>query len=42
MGCPYDYATNEIPFIHFGSGSAVLDCDWWRNFFKNGDGFPFS
>ena len=33
---------NWTGFCFFGSGSGVLDCDWRRFFFRNGDGFWFS
>ena len=29
-------------FAFFSSGSGVLDCDWGRKFFRNGDGFFFT
>ena len=42
MGIGYVYSMFGLILTFFGSGSDVLSCDWRRNFFKSGDGFPFS
>ena len=42
MGCRPDYAINGITSACFGSGLDVPGYDWWRNFFKNVDGFSLS
>ena len=39
MGCQHDHVLNGITSTFFGSGSDVLGCDWWRNFYKKGKGF---
>ena len=41
MGSWHDYAINGMVFT-FVSRSGLLDCDWPRNVFQNGDCFPFS
>ena len=34
MGCRHNYAINGRNFVFFGSGSGVVDFDWWRNIFE--------
>ena len=42
MGSRHEYAINGMIFAIFDWCSGVFDCDWRKNFSKNGDGFPFS
>ena len=40
MGCRQEFVLNgNVAF--FGSSSVVLDCDFRKDFFENGDGFLF-
>ena len=42
MGSWHDYAIEGMIFTFAGSGSDLLDSDWRKNLFNNGDGFSFS